>query len=316
MRNPIYLLTPCFNAASTIDRTIWTIVSQQGEGSVRYHVQDGGSTDGTCEILAQWEQRLQKMRDHLPMHIDFSFASERDSGMYDGIDKGFRRMNIPENSIMGWCNADDTLWQGAIDCLQKIDHLFPDLEWFTGWPTSFDESGRLKSFDHEPFFPRPILSAGLADGRTWPHLQQESTFWRKRLWDRAEGIDQRFKMAGDWDLWRRFAQSQELVHVDRQLGSFHYRRGQKSSDIVGYYAECDGLIPKAKRQTEFNHLVESSPNWGVSRIAITKTGKFQLHRDLIELNPFKKLKAKFRSNKYLLRKLKQHHSTVRRQNLD
>lgn len=314
MRMPIYLLTPCLNVAATIDRTIWAIVSQQGEGSIRYHVQDGGSTDGTLEILAGWERRIREMRDLLPMRVEFTYASERDAGMYDGICAGFRRMEIPPDALMGWCNADDTLWQGAIACLHEIDRGYPDLEWLMGWPTGFDESGRFQSLNRHPFFPRQILAAGMADGSHWPYLQQESTFWRKRLWDRVGGVDRRLNLAGDWDLWRRFAQSQELVLVDRQLGSFHARAGQKSSDVAGYQGECERIIPTADRLADFDQRVQDSSDWSICRIAIAASGEFRQYHDMVKLTSFERLKAKFRPRKYVLRKLVQKHHAARLQN--
>lgn len=309
---PTYLLTPCLNAATTIDHTIWSIVSQHGEGSIRYHVQDGGSTDGTLEILAEWERRLRDMRDLLPMRIDFTFASSRDGGMYDGIDLGFRQMDIPDDAIMGWCNADDTLWQGAVACLQKFDQHFPALEWVMGWPAGFDAYGRCQSIDREPFFPRQIIAAGMSDGQHWPFLQQESTFWRKRLWSRAGGVNKGLKLAGDWDLWRRFAQSQELIHLDRQLGSFHERKGQKSSDVCGYRRECEGLMPAADRPEALVAALQASPEWRVSRITLNTEGVMTLRQEVVELKPFEKMKSSFRSHEYLLRKLKQrYHSFLR-----
>ena len=311
MRKPIYLLTPCLNAAATINRTIWAIVSQQGEGAIRYHVQDGGSTDGTLEILAGWERRLRDQRELLPMRVEFTYASERDTGMYDGIDAGFRRMDVPSDALMGWCNADDTVWQGAVACLQEIDRCFPEVEWVMGWPTGFDVSGRCESIERQPFFPRQILANGMADGSHWPYLQQESTFWRKRLWNRVGGVDRELKLAGDWDLWRRFAQTQELVLVDRQLGSFHARPGQKSADVAGYRGECERLLPTAERLANFDRVTQSTQDWSVRRIGVTPTGELRLRHDKVDLKPFDRLKAKFRPREYLLRKLMQGHHAAR-----
>ena len=246
------------------------------------------------------------------MRVDFSYASERDAGMYDGICAGFRRMEIPPDALMGWCNADDTLWQGAIACLQEIDRSFPEVEWVMGWPTGFDVSGRCESIERQPFFPRQVLANGMADGSHWPYLQQESTFWRKRLWDRVGGVDRELKLAGDWDLWRRFAQTQELVLVDRQLGSFHARPGQKSADVAGYRSECERLLPTAERLANFDRLTQSAPDWSVRRIGVTPTGELWLRHDKVDLKPFERLKAKFRPRKYLLRKLMQGHHAARR----
>ena len=303
MDKSIYLLTPCLNAATTIDRTIWAIVSQQGHGSIRYHVQDGGSTDGTLEILARWEEKIRALRNELPMCIHFTYTSERDTGMYDAINRGFRYMNIPPDAIMGWCNSDDTIWQGTIEFLTKIDSQFPEIDWLTGWPTAFDAQGRLTWLEHHPFFPQQILAAGLADGPHWAHLQQESTFWRKRLWDENGGVDDQFKLAGDWDLWRRFAQSSELIHVDRQIGSFHFRPGQKSSDINSYQNECEKMVPTLERYAIFRRLLNANSDIGIKSLEVTNSGELRLKTNNFRLSWIDKIKVVLWPRKYLLRRL-------------
>jgi hypothetical protein len=262
----IYLLTPCLNSAATIDKTIWGVLSQEGGIAIRYHVQDGGSTDGTLEKLAAWQKRLTLMKAHLSCEIEFSFDSRRDGGMYEAIRTGFDQMQVPSDALMGWCNADDVIWQGCLAYVSRVGAEFPEVQWLTGWSSAFDEHGRFKWTDRRTFFPRQILAAGMANGRHWPYLQQESTFWRKRLWDKVGGVDASFKLAGDWDLWRRFAQHEELIHVDRQLGAFYFRKGQKSADVSRYAGECESCRPMAARVADFRRLLSAGPGLGVTRI--------------------------------------------------
>jgi hypothetical protein len=125
-------------------------------------------------------------------------------------------------------------------------------------------------------------------------------------------VPRELKLAGDWDLWRRFAQTQELVLVDRQLGSFHARPGQKSADVAGYRGECERLLPTAERLANFDRLTQSAPDWSVRRIGVTPTGELRLRHDKVDLKPFDRLKAKFRPREYLLRKLMQGHHAARR----
>jgi len=97
------------------------------------------------------------------------------------------------------------------------------------------------------------LAAGLADGIHWPFVQQETTFWRKRLWDQVGGLDMKLKLAGDWDLWVRFAQITSLTHVHRQLGAFYVRPGQQSSNIRAYRSEMDWLATPLDRKLALRH---------------------------------------------------------------
>ena len=272
MNTSIYILTPCLNAVTTIDKTIWSIISQEGGVNIHYHIQDGGSNDGTLEKLVEWRIKIASMQDYLPSKVIFSFNSSKDDGMYEAIQAGFCAMNIPSNCIMGWCNADDTIWPGAFSHIDTISRHFPEVDWLSGWSSAFDEAGRFLSVNKDTFFPREILAAGMANGQDWPHLQQESTFWRKRLWDKVGGVNSTLKLAGDWDLWRRFAEHEELFHIDRQLGSFHFRKGQKSSDIFNYWGECARLMPMNDRKSAYRLQVKQSPAVQVSRISITEGG--------------------------------------------
>ena len=82
----IFIVTPCFNASQTIDRTIASVLMQAGDFELCYHVQDGGSTDGTIDLLKVWEQRIVSgLFPCLCKGIRFSYASAPDAGMYDAI---------------------------------------------------------------------------------------------------------------------------------------------------------------------------------------------------------------------------------------
>jgi len=115
MMNIVYVVTPCMNAVETIDRTILSVISQAGDVKIRYHVQDGGSTDGTVERLEEWKQRLRSGSVPRQCHsIRFSYTSEPDTGMYDALLKGFTAVDAHADSFMTWINADDILMPGAV----------------------------------------------------------------------------------------------------------------------------------------------------------------------------------------------------------
>src|SRR6202040_2701427 len=79
-----------------------------------------------------------------------------------------------------------------------------------------------------------------------PFIEQESTFWRPRLWPKAGGVHPNFRLAGDFDLWRRFARQTDLVIVDAVLGCFRVRAGQLSTDLARYRAEIDASLSPAE----------------------------------------------------------------------
>jgi hypothetical protein len=252
-----YIVTPVRNAVRTIDATIWSIVSQAGDIQVKYHVQDGQSSDGTVEKIEAWARRLETIGEELPARITFSFASEQDNGMYDALCKGFARLDIPDDAFMGWCNADDALWPGALNAVVQVGRDLPTVDWITGWQAWFDNQSRFTAINRNPHFPRAIVAAGLADGIHWQFIQQESTFWRKRLWNAVGGLNPALRLAGDWDLWHRFAEHAFLVHVQRQLGAFFVRPSQQSTNLEAYWTEVNRLAPKAERRSKFLDLARS-----------------------------------------------------------
>lgn len=238
----ITVVTPCFNAAQSIDATIRSVIEQGGDFAVRYHIQDGGSTDGTVEKLCCW-------REQLSTHAQcrFSFASAPDAGMYDALNTAFAACEpLEPQAFMGWINADDVLLPGALAYMAQVAATLPQVAWVGGQGHVTDECG-VPHASSGAFFPQSIIAAGLCDGQRWSLMQQEGSFWRASLWRKTGGLDASFKLAGDWDLWRRMAQHAPCTLANRSLGSFSRRQGQLSADFRRYTAEIDGHLPPPQR---------------------------------------------------------------------
>jgi hypothetical protein len=93
-------------------------------------------------------------------------------------------------------------------------------------------------------YPRKAIEAGIFDGRFAGHrfIQQEDTFWRSTLWKKAGGLNANFRLAGDFDLWRRFAKLSELMVADTILGCFRVRQGQLTANMALYQAKIDASL--------------------------------------------------------------------------
>ncbi len=249
----IYIVTPCRNAAKTINETIASVVSQTGDFISYYHVQDGASTDGTVAILKQWQQKLKGG----PGNVIFSWRSAPDKGMYDAIDKALKIIRPPANAFTGWINADDIFYPDAFRFLAEITPM-GGVEWVTGYPLMVDEKRRVLRHNRHKLYSRETLRRGFHDGRYIPFVQQEGTFFRKRLWDAAGGIDEttrNMRGSGDWVLWRRFAEHTELTHAPLQLASFCRRKGQSTENMADYYAEIDPLFSIEERRKQAGQLL-------------------------------------------------------------
>jgi glycosyltransferase involved in cell wall biosynthesis len=250
----VLIVTPTRNSEAYLNETILSIFTQEGDYEIFYHIQDCESSDATLDIIKYWEQMaLAKPAFLGRANIHFSWSSERDASMYDGINKGFEKLFdkvrevAPENILMTWINSDDKLATGAIRTASSFLNDSEKSEWITGLPCLILSDGTIVDVRDSPCaFARIYLRQGRYDGRTLPFLQQEGTFWRARLWQKTGGLNAQLRLAGDWDLWRRFAEHNELITMRAMLG-FHRRlQGQLSEDRDGYYREIDHIIDEQK----------------------------------------------------------------------
>lgn len=242
------IMTPCLNSATFIDETIFSVISQAGPFTIRYHVQDGGSTDGTVEKLEDWRRLLASAFPCCCQGIEFSYASESDRGMYHAVERGFRACG--GGDILAWINADDRYMPSSFAVIAYIFERWANIDWVTGRISIVTEAGFQKHLSAR-LFPRKAIRAGVFDLRHFPKLAiaQDSTFWRRRLWEASGGVNISLKLIGDYDLWRRFAEHADLATVDATLSSFRERPGQLSQGLSAYHAEMDECLTEQEKAT-------------------------------------------------------------------
>lgn len=196
----ITLVTPVFNSARYIEQTIRSVVCQ-GYPNLEYIVVDGGSTDGTVDIIRKYEKHLAW------------WVSEPDQGMFDALNKGFKRSS---GEVMGWINASDQLHVRGLFVVGTVLRTFQNVEWITGRPTVFNDSGLTTTICALQYYSRVRFLAGVN-----PVIQQESTYWRRSLWERAGGyVDASQRGCSEWELWLRFFQQAKLYQVNALIGGY------------------------------------------------------------------------------------------------
>lgn len=196
----ITLVTAVYNGARYIEDTIRSIIDQ-GYPNLEYIVVDGVSTDGTLDIIRKYEH-----------HIS-SWVSQPDKGMYDALNTGFARSS---GEIMGWLNASDVLHRGALFVVGSVFNTLPQVLWITGRPTRINNLGMTMEVGSIPHWARYRFLFGFNR-----YIQQESTFWRRSLWDQAGGyVDPSRRDASDFELWVRFFRHAPLYPVNTLIGAY------------------------------------------------------------------------------------------------
>jgi len=253
----IYLVTPTFNSEQTIERTIRSVLNLRFPDTytVHYHIQDGGSSDSTMNIIDKYSKLVEEQVIEFPQLV-FSSDSHKDRGMYDAIAKAFNQFVInDDDSWMAWINSDDFLSNDVLMCLSEIDSLPHYVSWVTGNHSTFSKEFEYNN-DTKLHFSEAIKN-GLAEGKHMSFIQQEGTFFKKNLWDFAGGslAFDGFKLAGDWNLWRIFAQKEILFVANKPLGYFCQRDGQLSQrQLTEYYAEIDKTVSDQSRLNALRKL--------------------------------------------------------------
>jgi glycosyltransferase involved in cell wall biosynthesis len=211
----IALVTPVFNSGEYVEATIESVLSQKYP-NLDYFIVDGGSTDGTVDVIRKYEGQIS------------GWISEPDKGMYDALNKGFART---QGEAMGWISATDVILPGGLGVVGGVFRDLPDVAWITGRPTWIDDAGETIKVGELPRWSRMPFLAGYNR-----YIQQESTYWKRSLWDKAGGyVDASRRMCSDFELWVRFFRHAMLYSVDARIGGF---RSHEASLGLQNLEEC------------------------------------------------------------------------------
>lgn len=212
-RGPLVsIVVPSFNQARYLDATLHSIFSQSYP-NIEVIVIDGGSKDGSKQILERYGARLKY------------WVSEPDNGQTHAINKGFARAS---GEVLAWLNSDDLLLPGAIaravaslSANEQTDVVYGDRviinedSWDIGvWRTWHAHDSVLAYADFIP---------------------QETLFWRRSIWDKVgASLDENFQFAMDWDLLLRFkAANANFKKLDAFQGAFRFHPEQKTVCAIG-----------------------------------------------------------------------------------
>lgn len=207
----ISIITACYNHAAFVGETIESILSQ-GYPNLEYIVIDDGSTDGSWEVIQRYRSRL--------AHCE-RLEGYRDTPVV-ALNHGFEKTT---GEIMLYLNSDDILLPKSLFVIAKIFEEHPEVEWMTGMATTMNERSEIVNSKMRL---KHLYDFLMGD---WKVIQQESTSWRRSLWEKAGGmLNGEKRWAFDTELWTHFFRLATHYHISTPLGAF--RAGQQSKSIA------------------------------------------------------------------------------------
>lgn len=205
--NPtVSIITPSFNQAAFLEETIRSVL-EQDYPNIEYIIMDGGSKDGSLEIIQKHAGRLA------------AWESKPDRGQTDAINQGFGKAS---GEIFAWLNSDDILLPGAVSAAVKALQANPQAGMVYGNALLINAEGK-KIGDF------PAAQTDLRKLRQgYVHIPQQASFFRADLWKQVGPLDPSFYFAMDYDLWVRLAAKAPLLYVPELWAAFRLHGDAKS----------------------------------------------------------------------------------------
>lgn len=190
----VSIVTPSFNQAAFLEATICSVLAQDYP-RIEYLIVDGGSTDGSLDIIQKYAHKLAW------------WVSEKDHGQTDALNKGFARAS---GHILAWLNSDDTYQPGAVSAAVQFLGAHPQVGLVYADANFIDEQGRcIGQFPAAQTDYRRLRQG-------YVHIPQQATFFRADLWRQVGPLDPSFYFAMDYDLWVRIARLAPLRYLPGQ----------------------------------------------------------------------------------------------------
>jgi glycosyltransferase involved in cell wall biosynthesis len=237
------IITPCLNAAQTLPATLASVREQSYPG-LEHIVVDGGSTDGTVELLRE----AQGIR----------WISESDRGLSHALNKGIA---MASNAVIGELNADDVYEPGALHAVGAALRDRPDAQWLTGYCRIIDGDGTEIRKPVTAYKNWLLRHYSLGLYLTHNFISAPATFFRREVLAQSGGFDERYRISVDYDIQLRIAREHEPLILERYLSAFRMVEGTLS--MSGYKRQFREHAEQARRHGQ-GHRVAVAVNQGIS----------------------------------------------------
>lgn len=230
----VSIITPSYNQATYLEQTLRSVL-EQDYTPIEYLVVDGGSTDGSAEIIQRYAHRLAW------------WVSEKDQGQADAINKGLARAR---GEIVAWLNSDDLYLPGAVKAAVQALQAHPQAAFVYADAFSIDEQGQV--FNHlraHPFHLRDLLGFRI--------IAQPTVFIRRSALEKAGFLDPSYHFLLDHHLWIRLAQVGEMIYVPQTWAAARYHPQAKNRrQALMFGEETQRILQWAETQPSLASILQ------------------------------------------------------------
>lgn len=204
----ISIITPSYNQAEFLERTIKSVLDQNYP-NLEYIIIDGGSTDGSVDIIRKYADRLTY------------WVSEPDKGQTDAINKGLK---LATGEWVAWQNSDDIFYPGSFASLAATSERYPEADLIIGDINLID---RYDKVSRDICYVKPSYKALLAEGMV---LTNQAAFWRRSVHARVGFLSESLHFAFDYEWFLRLTMGHRGVHVNKIWGAYRLHNATKTAN--------------------------------------------------------------------------------------
>ena len=224
----ISIVTPSFNSRKYILETVHSVI-RQSYPNFEYFIMDGGSTDGTGDLLRSFGGKIK-------------WVSERDAGQSDAINKGFLRVR---GDIVSWINSNDYYLPGAFEIVGRYFMDHPEVDFVFGKAILISQSGEsLGDYDCTGSAEELLAANHVRRGHFEKLLNlqagwipQPTAFWRTSLMKKAGLLDVGLHYAMDYEYWLRLGRIGNIHFINSYLGAYREHDDSKSTNARRQWQE-------------------------------------------------------------------------------
>jgi GT2 family glycosyltransferase len=242
------IVTPCLNAEATIAEALRS-VRDQGYDALEHVVVDGGSTDGTMDIVRAAGDHVRSI-------------SEPDRGLSDAMNKGIA---MARNDVVGWLNADDLYLPGALHEVAAAFDRNPDADWVTGRCLIIDGDGNEIRKGVTRYKDALLRRWSFPLFLTQNFVSSPATFVRREVLTGLGGFEERFRYSMDYDVWLKLGKRSAPVVIDEPLACF--RMAGDSLSMTGFEKQFAEHEQNAREHGD-GHRVAVAVNAATSRAIV------------------------------------------------